>query len=188
MLDIKPTEQLIEEHKSILKMLGIVDQVCNVLELGEAVPYEHLDQIVEFIKLFADKTHHGKEEDLLFPAMEAVGFPRESGPIGVMLMEHEQGRAFVSRLDKAVTQYKNGEQVAVDTLVRNARGYVHLLTQHIDKENNILFPMADSSIPIVKQEALLDEFEFVNQRILSADKLKELHDNLNNLEEIYSKK
>jgi hemerythrin-like domain-containing protein len=162
--------------------------VCNLLESGKHIPYEHLDQIVEFIRLFADKTHHGKEEDLLFPAMEAAGFPRDAGPIGVMLMEHEQGRDFVSRLDKAVTQYKNGERAAVDTLVRNARNYVHLLTQHIDKENNILFPMADSSIPIVKQETLLDEFKSVNQRIISTDKLEELLDNLNTLEELYSKK
>ncbi|MEE9190911.1 MAG: hemerythrin domain-containing protein [Candidatus Neomarinimicrobiota bacterium] len=188
MLDVKPTEQLIEEHNSILKMLGIIDHVCNILESGEAVPYEHLDQIVEFIRLFADKIHHGKEEDLLFPAMEAAGFPRESGPIGVMLVEHEQGRDYVNRLDKAVTQYKNGEQTAADALVRHARNYVFMLTQHIDKENTILYPMADSSIPIVKQEALLDEFESVNKGVINTEKLTELQDNLNNLEEIYAKK
>jgi hemerythrin-like domain-containing protein len=65
---------------------------------------------------------------------------------------------------------------------------VHLLTQHIEKENNILFPMVDSSIPIVKQETLLDDFKSVIQRIISTDKLEELLDNLNSLEELYSKK
>jgi len=61
-----PTEQLKEEHEAIKLMLRILDKVCDKLESGEEVNPEHLDQILEFIKVFADKCHHGKEEDLLF--------------------------------------------------------------------------------------------------------------------------
>ena len=73
-------------------MLKILDKVCARLESKEKVDPEHLEPIVEFFRVFADKCHHGKEEDLLFPEMEKAGVPKEMGPIGVMLAEHQQGR------------------------------------------------------------------------------------------------
>jgi len=185
MTNVKPTEQLIKEHDSILIMLKIIEKVCIALESNKFVAHDHLNQIIFFIKMFADKYHHGKEEDLLFPAMIEVGFSKESGPIGVMLYEHEMGRDLVKKLDVEVARWKKGNQNAISDITKHARNYIQLLDQHIDKENNILFPMANKSIPIDKQEELSVEFEKANQNIIEADKIEELQNILIDLKKIY---
>ncbi len=140
---MKPTEILIKEHDAILVMLNILEKVCLRLDTGESVKETDLENIVEFFKVFADKCHHGKEEDLLFPVLEEYGIPNEGGPIGVMLSEHVTGRDNVKGMNAAIADYKEGKESGSKVFVRYARNYIALLTDHIDKENNILFKMAD---------------------------------------------
>ncbi len=182
---MKPTEQLTEEHNSIKLMLKIMSNVCDKLEAGEKVEPEHLHQVIEFIKVFADKCHHGKEEDLLFQAMIEMGFPRDAGPIGVMLYEHDMGRDYVKKMSDAAILYGKGDETASSTIVENARNYISLLTQHIDKEDHILYPMADGQLTEEKQRELLDKFEIVNRDQIGQDKIDEMHGILNRLKEIY---
>jgi len=182
---MKPTEQLKEEHKAIKLMLEILNKVCERLESGKAVNPEHLEKIVEFIRVFADRCHHGKEEDLLFPAMEEAGIPRQGGPIGVMLLEHNMGRDYVKRLSDAVNKYKTGDRTISDKIVENARNYIALLTPHINKEDNILYLMADMRVPKEKQDELLAEFEKVETERMGPGKHEEFHRLLHNLKEIY---
>ncbi|MEM3061405.1 MAG: hemerythrin domain-containing protein, partial [Candidatus Bathyarchaeia archaeon] len=82
-----------------------MEKVCEKLDSGERVEPGHLEQVLEFIKFFADKCHHGKEEDLLFPAMEEAGIPKGGGPIGMMLTEHAMGRGYVKAMSKAAEEY-----------------------------------------------------------------------------------
>jgi hemerythrin-like domain-containing protein len=105
---MKPTEALKKEHEAIKLMLRILEEVSERLESGEKVGPERPESILEFIRVFADKCHHGKEEGLLFPAMEKVGIPRARGPIGVMLFEHKEGRNFVKGMSEAVEKYADG--------------------------------------------------------------------------------
>ena len=182
---MKPTEQLRKEHKAIKLMLDILEKVCERLESGQKVNPEHLDRILEFIKVFADKCHHGKEEDLLFPAMEEAGTPRERGPIGVMLTEHNMGRDYVNGMSEAVAKFKAGDEKALSEIVEYARNYITLLTQHIEKEDNILFPMADMHLSEEKQEELLEKFEIVEQEKIGVGKHDEFHKLLNRLKTVY---
>jgi hemerythrin-like domain-containing protein len=184
---MKPTEQLKEEHQAIKVMLRILEKVCQKLESGEEVNPEHLEQMVEFIKAFADKCHHGKEEDLLFIAMEEAGIPKESGPIGVMLTEHDMGRGYVRGMSEAVTQYKAGDRKASSAIVENARNYIALLTQHIDKEDHILYPMADMHLSEERQKELVEEFERVEREEIGVGKHQEFHQLLEHLREVYLK-
>ncbi|MFQ5891618.1 MAG: hemerythrin domain-containing protein [Candidatus Methanofastidiosia archaeon] len=182
---MKPTEQLKEEHEAIKLMLRILEMICKKLESGEEINPEHLSKILEFIKIFADKCHHGKEEDLLFPAMEKVGIPKEGGPIGVMLLEHDEGRDYIKGMSEAVAKYKTGDGKAFPKIVENARKYITLLTQHIDKEDNILYPMADMHLLKEKQEELLSEFERVEREKIGVSKHEEFHKLLNYLKGVY---
>jgi hemerythrin-like domain-containing protein len=184
---MKPTEQLKEEHQAIKVMLRISEKACQKLESGEEVNPEHLEQMVEFIRVFADKCHHGKEEDLLFTAMEEAGIPKESGPIGVMLTEHDMGRGYVRGMSEAVTQYKAGDRKASSAIVENARNYIALLTQHIDKEDHILYPMADMHLSEERQKELVEEFERVEREEIGVGKHEELHQLLEHLREAYLK-
>jgi hemerythrin-like domain-containing protein len=115
----------------------------------------------DFIKGFADGCHHKKEEGVLFEAMAAAGLPKQAGPIAVMLTEHEQGRAYTRGMREAAGRLAAGDASAREAVVRNALGYAALLRQHIQKENGILFPMADQVIPVAKQAQVADDFERV---------------------------
>ena len=121
-------EQLKEEHQAILLMLEVMEAVCKKLEAMEDVSIDDLNDMVKFIKEFADKSHHLKEEDLLFPAMEEAGIPREGGPIGVMLSEHTTGREYVKGLSLGIEEYARGDTNAANQIIENARNYSSLLS------------------------------------------------------------
>jgi hemerythrin-like domain-containing protein len=182
-----PTEQLQEEHQGITLMLKILEKVCTKMEAQEKVNPEHLESIVDFFRVFADKCHHGKEEALLFPEMEKAGMPREKGPIGVMLAEHTQGRAFVRGMGEAASRCKQGDARGRTEFAENARSYISLLTQHIQKENNILFPMGDRVLSKEKQEKLVEGFEELERVKIGPGMHETFHQLLQKLQEIYLK-
>ena len=161
-----PTEILKEEHRVIKRMLTILNVACEKLEKDEEVPTEIFRKAIDFIRVFADQCHHGKEEETLFPLVEQRGIPREGGPTGVMRMEHEQGRNFVKALADAVERYEQGDRNAKADIIKNARGYTQLLAQHIPKEDDILYPFADRLLGPSDQKELLEKFEkFEKERI-----------------------
>jgi len=182
---MRPTDQLKEEHKAITVMLDVLGKMCEKLGAGEQVSAEHLEQALDFFKGFADKCHHYKEESVLFPAMGTVGFAKEAGPIAVMLMEHNDGRNHVNRMGEGIARYKSGAQNAASTIMNAARQFIEVLTAHIDKENNILFPMAEAHLPEEKQEQIAREFERVEIEIIGAGKHEEYHQLIKNLRTIY---
>jgi hemerythrin-like domain-containing protein len=159
---MKPAiKELMDDHQVILRMLRALNGMRLRIDEGKAVPADDLAAALDFIKVFADYAHHGKEEDLLFPAMEAAGFPRDGGPIAVMLMEHEQGRAYVKSLSSALERVRAGEAAAIKDAARAASGYSALLSAHIGKEDNILYPMAMDAIPEAAWAAMKKEFDRV---------------------------
>lgn len=182
---MKATEKLTEEHKCIKEMLEVIKEVCRRLDAGNQVDAGHLEEILEFIKEFADQYHHAKEEDLLFPVMEKAGIPREGGPVGVMLMEHDQGRAYVKGMREAVAKYKAGDPSASSAIVQNARGYVSLLTDHIDKEDQCLYPMADAQFSDEQQQELVKNFAKVEEERGGAQMQEKFHKLLSQLRDIY---
>jgi len=184
---MKPTEELKKEHEAIKLMIRIMGSVSGRLESGKKVDPKHLDSILEFIKVFADKCHHAKEEDLLFPAMEKAGIPKEGGPVGVMLLEHDEGRQYVKAMGEGIAQYAKGDLKAGSKIAENIRNYVALLSQHIDKEDNILYPMADMRISEADQKELEKEFEKVETEKIGKGKHEEFHRLLHRLKEEYLK-
>lgn len=159
---MKPAiKELMDDHQTILRMLRALNGMCLRLGEGKAVPADDLAAALDFIKTFADHAHHGKEEDLLFPAMEEAGFPRDGGPIAVMLMEHAQGRAYVQSLSAALERVRAGDAAAFKDAARAASGYSALLSAHIGKEDNILYPMAMEALPAPRWDVLKKEFDRV---------------------------
>lgn len=185
---MKPTDELKKEHEAIKLMLRIMDAVSKKLDSGEKVDAKNLDGMVEFIRVFADKCHHGKEDGLLFPAMERAGIPRERGPIGVMLLEHMEGRDFVKGMKEAAAKYKKGEKKAGAEFAEQARNYANLLSNHIGKEDNILYPMADARLSEAAQQDLEKGFEKIEEEVIGPGRHEEFHKLLHHLEEEYLKK
>lgn len=152
----KATEVLIDEHRVIERVLAVVEKLTRAPVENSLASWK---KALDFIRQFADQCHHLKEEKILFPAMEEHGIPREGGPIGVMLMEHEEGRGYVRAMVAAVALCEAKNEAAKETLLGNAKAYLRLLKEHIQKEDEILFKIADDVIPSDEQEILLRTFE-----------------------------
>jgi len=159
-----PTEDLMSEHRVIERMLGIVDKACDRIENGQEVEQELFVGAADFFKNFADKCHHSKEEKLLFEKMQERGVSGEVGPIAVMLREHQDGRAHVRRM--AELSASKMSKKTKDGLVKASKSYVDLLSKHIQKEDNILYPMANQILTKDDQEELLKGFEEVEEKVM----------------------
>lgn len=155
----QPTAILRKEHEAVNRMLEAAEQAAEKLERREAVRAELLDGIMEFFELFVDKCHHGKEEELFFPALAKKGMPVEGGPIGVMLQEHEDGRALARRMREAANAYARGDTAAGTAWASAAKTYVRLLKEHILKENHVIFPMAEGIFAPAEEDALAAQFD-----------------------------
>jgi hypothetical protein len=107
-----PTDQLKEEHEGILLMLRILEKVSAKLKSGEKVDPDHLERIVEFFRVFADKCHHGKEEDLLFPEMEKLVPTLHMASVYALLAEFPGAKqiadAHLTRLKALLFDASNG--------------------------------------------------------------------------------
>jgi hemerythrin-like domain-containing protein len=169
------TEVLRKEHDAILKMLDALDRTSRQLAANGAVPPSTLQGLVEFFQLFADRCHHGKEEDLLFPLLEAKGLPRGRGPIAVMLAEHDHGRGLVRDMAAAASDYEAHPAPAAKRWVAAAGNYSALLREHVMKENNVLFRMAEEVLTSDEQRALAVDFEKVEVRKMGAGTHERLH-------------
>lgn len=164
---MKAIEILMKEHDSILKMIEITQNIFRKPE-GE-FNIEHVRNVIDFIKNFADKYHHMKEEDVLFKEMEEYGMPKEGGPIGVMLTEHDQGRFFVKNAAEAVENYQNGDHNAYEIMRNHLLSYCELLTNHIHKENFILYPMAEKILPEACLNNIWQKFEETDNSVNNSE-------------------
>lgn len=180
-----PVAELKEEHKLINLMLLILVEIARKLEGGSDIKMEHLDQILEFISVFVDKCHHGKEETLLFYAMEESGISKEEMSLNLLLEEHQKGRQYFRKLAQAVTQYKTGSREASSVITNTIRNYAGLLTKHIEMEESVLYPLAEKRVPEKRQEVLLKEFETLEREKIGPKQHEKFHALLHRLQNIY---
>lgn len=158
---MKATEELMTEHTVIERVLNTLENAVSASSMNKAVKPDFFIDAADFIRGFADGCHHRKEENVLFIAMGKNGVPVQGGPIGVMLNEHEQGRVLTRAMRTGAEKWKIGKDAGKVEALKAATDYVALLRQHIAKENNVLFPMADRAIPVNDQEQVMEDFERV---------------------------
>ena len=151
---MKATEILLQEHSLIEGVLDALEQGARKLASGAELPAGFFVDAAEFIRGFADDAHHRKEEGVLFKAMARHGFQEDAGPLAVMLAEHEEARRTTLALAEAAERLRRGEASAREEVIMNAFAYVRLLRQHIMKESNVLFRMADQVIPESEHAAI----------------------------------
>jgi len=184
---MNPIEELKKEHRAVEGSLRILEGLCRKIESqGKFPDPTHVDQLLEFFAVFVDTCHHGKEEALLFPALEAQGVSRQNGPIGVMLAEHDSGRNHIKGMRQALADYKGGRQAATTDFVRHARGYTDLLRQHIFKEDNVLFHMADQRLPAEVKNELVKGVERSEEEKVGHGRHEAFHRMLDELGKVYS--
>lgn len=154
---IKAIQMLVDEHVKILAEIDSLEKECNKLSTGEEIDKNFFTKKIDFIKNYADKFHHAKEEDILFTELCKDSVEMHCNPIPQMLHEHDLGRAFVKGMEEGVAENDK------DKVIKNAIGYAELLREHIYKEDNILYPMADEALPEDAQEEMLKKFEAIKE-------------------------
>ena len=135
------TNSLRKDHDLIEKVLKSMQTTIQLLNGGKQIPESILMPVIDFSKNFTNVCHHGKEENSLFPALEKAGMPREGGPIAVMLMEHEITKKIANRIEESAKKYLDSGDSS--QLISDLTEYVEHVSQHLWKENNRLFMMAD---------------------------------------------
>ncbi len=144
-----PTDMLRDDHCLILRALDLLEAAADRLAGGDTLPAGWWAELVDWLRAFADHTHHAKEERVLFPAMLEAGLPSEGGPIAVMLEEHDRGRFLVREMELGPPPVQRAR----------ARDYVRELREHIAKENGVLLPLAEVILDLEAQGAVARGFE-----------------------------
>lgn len=168
---MKAIDTLMEEHQLILKVLDSLESCIN--NGDSAKTKELLPNYIAFIQGFADKLHHGKEEEILFKELGNHGFPADSGPVMVMLNEHELGRGLVKNLLE-VDEKDEWDDDDLGKVNDAGMEFINLLRQHIQKEDTILFPMAKATLPEAAATVIDDEFEVFGTDVKNSDKKRDL--------------
>jgi len=153
------TGALVDEHRLILRMITLMEKNASLTAKGSYTNWQFYLDGVDFIRNYADRFHHAKEEGVLFEALVANGMPREKSPVAAMLMEHDQGRQFVAAMENAAREVMEGLPGRELEIAENALAYAELLRGHIDKEDGILYPLAERVIPDAIREEILKGYE-----------------------------
>ena len=180
---MQATDILIKEHNAIKCVLDSLDKASEAIKAGKQVRPGIFEDGLDFIRNFADKCHHGKEEDRLFVLLGTRGIPTEGGPIGMMLIEHEHGRAYVREAAEAYKRWTAGDTSAAMQMADALQNYINLLREHIFKEDNILYPMGDRLITAEDDAQLVKEFDEFEEQEMGPGVHERYHAMIDRLEE-----
>lgn len=159
----RPTDILSEEHQNILKVIKVITEECANLKSGKILDENFFKEVIDFIRNYADKFHHAKEEDILFAELNKASAHLVCNPVQQMLYEHNLGRDFVRGLEEGI-KTKNQPKI-----IENGQGYAQLLSDHIFKEDNILYPLSNQALDKQTQDLMLIEFQKAEEKVFGRE-------------------
>lgn len=151
---------LIEEHRIILSVLDALQKVCDDAEKSGRLDVDTSDDIVRFVREFADECHHGKEEDVLFLEMRSRRVGEDM--VAMLVEDHVNGRELVRTMSESLKRVRSGS-APLSVFVDPAREYIDMLRAHIRKEDDGAFPMAAQGLSSEGDHSLLVKFEEVEK-------------------------
>ena len=160
---VLPTEELREEHREIEVALTLFALICDQANKGTK-HIANFKLMVDFFLEFADKSHHREEEILLFPALIFAGVRKRTGLINELLQEHDIGRKYMREIGYLARQARFC-MTNIDVARNYIKEYSCLLREHIRKEDQILYPLAESILPLEHQQYLCEEFEHMERQL-----------------------
>lgn len=144
------TASLRRDHELIEKVIKAMEATVQLLNNGKQIPESILLPVIDFSKNFTDVCHHSKEENALFPALEQAGMPRNMGPIAMMLIDHERSREIGKQMEESAKEYLDSGNST--NLINDMKQYTEHITEHLWKENNKLFLMAEARLQYVSEK------------------------------------
>lgn len=184
-IEMKLTQQLYNEHVEVRKMLQVINKICRNLIKSDTLNQDHFARVLDFLKVFVDLCHHGKEEKSLFPAMEKFGVKNQEGILEHLLKEHNLGRSYVKALREGFDETAKGNKAGTDLIIENGTAFAKLLFHHIEQEDINFFPLAEQVLPEDVKQELLEDFERIEEEVTGPGKHEELEASLLELTKIY---
>jgi len=172
-------EDLIKDHYYIRKAIHGLEVILRKAQKENTLSLYFFKSFINFAKKFIDNCHHGKEEKCFFPCLEKLGMPKEGGPIGVMLKEHELGRTLIKKIEEKINLYEKGE-IKVDELLNACYEYIDLMNNHMFKEENILFRIGKEIINENDDKETIECQENVEKHVGEHENLIKLAEELEN--------
>ena len=170
------TASLRRDHDLIEKVIKAMESTIQLLNDGKQIPESILLPVIDFSKNFTDVCHHSKEENSLFPALEQAGMPRNMGPIAMMLMDHERSREIGKEMESSAKDYiSSGNSTK---LISDMQQYVEHITEHLWKENNRLFMMAEARLQYVSKKVDKELNEIEESKLKEIGKTREHYEQL----------
>ena len=150
---------LMIEHRLIERMISVLEDVLDQIESTERVDPVVVDTAVDFIRTYADRTHHGKEEDILFRDLQQRALSSADRRVMQELIEeHVFGRQTTQALVEANTRYRNGDQSALTGIADKLRTIVDFYPRHIEKEDKVFFPAYMACVTEEEDQSMLAAF------------------------------
>jgi hemerythrin-like domain-containing protein len=170
------TVSLRRDHDLIEKVIKSMEVTIQLLEGGKQIPDSILNPVIDFSKNFTDVCHHSKEENALFPALEQAGMPSNMGPIAIMLMDHQRSRELAKFMEESAKEYLNSG--SSKNLIDYMRQYVEHVTEHLWKENNRLFLMAEARLQYVSQKVNKELTDIEESKLKEIGKTRDQYERL----------
>ena len=175
---MKPTEDLKKEHDELREMFKVMDAMAERLDRNEEVESNHLTEVTDYLNVVVDKNHHAKEENYLFPAMKESGEQEATAPIDELLQEHEESRELLRQMEQSGSSDPA-------TFTHSAREFIKAVGEHMDKEDNDVFPAADKVLSAEAQETMGKDFERTEEQVLGGGRKEQFKESLRRLQETY---
>ena len=170
------TTSLRRDHELIEKVIKAMESTVQLLSDGKQIPESILLPVIDFSKNFTDVCHHTKEEKSLFPALEQAGLPTHMGPIAMMLIDHQRSREIGADMEVSAKEYlSSGDSTK---LVSDMQQYVEHITEHLWKENNKLFMMAEARLQYVSEKVDKELNEIEKSKLDEIVKTREHYEQL----------
>ncbi|MBT8243499.1 MAG: cation-binding protein [Nitrosopumilus sp.] len=170
------TSSLRRDHELIEKVIKAMESTIQLLNDGKQIPESILLPVIDFSKNFTDVCHHSKEEKSLFPALEQAGLPTNMGPIAMMLIDHQRSREIGTEMEASAKEYlSSGDSTK---LVSDMQQYVEHITEHLWKENNKLFMMAEARLQYVSEKVDTELKEIEQTKLDELGKTREHYEQL----------
>jgi hemerythrin-like domain-containing protein len=158
---------LMIEHRLIERMIALIKGTLAKIESENRVDPLFIDTVVDFIRLYADRTHHGKEEDILFRDLNRKGLSSDDRRVmNELIDEHSLGRKTIKALVDANTRYRNGETAALADIAVSLKTLVDFYPGHIEKEDKMFFPAARAYFTDAEDQAMLAEFWEFDRKLI----------------------
>jgi len=158
---------LMIEHRLIERMIGLIEDALPRIESEHEVDPRFIDTVVDFIRVYADQTHHGKEEDILFRELDGKDMSDEDmGMMKGLIEDHVFGRETTRALSDANNRYRNGEMEALPEIAGKLETLAGFYPVHIEKEDKVFFPAARAYFTEEEDRAMLEEFHEFDRKMI----------------------